>query len=81
MKYFSKNEMKCKCCEQLPDEALQNGEALVDNVLDPVREKFGKAIKTNSFYRCSKTTHVVVGHKPHNTYVLAIMLQRMSAAV
>jgi len=22
MKYFSKNEMKCKCCEQLPDEAL-----------------------------------------------------------
>ena len=53
----------------------------MDNVLDPVREKFGKAIKTDSFYRCSKTTHVVVGRKPHNTYVLAIMLQRMSAAV
>ncbi len=54
MKYFSANEMKCKCCGQLPEEARMNGVDLVVNVLDPVREKFGKPIKANSFYRCSK---------------------------
>lgn len=63
MKHFTKNEMKCKCCRQLPDVALMNGEALVDNVLDPVREKFWKAIKTNSFYRCEKHNRAVGGSK------------------
>lgn len=72
MKYFNENEMKCKCCRQLPEEARVNCVALVDHVLDPVREQFGKSIKTNSFYRCSRNNircggtrasqHLCLGH-------------------
>ena len=68
MKYFTRNEMKCKCCRQLPDEALMNCEALADNVLDPVREKFGRPIKVNSFYRCQKHNKAV-GGAPHSQHL------------
>ena len=61
MKYFSKNEMKCKCCGQLPDEALLNGEALVDNVLDPVRTRYGKAVHVSSGYRCQQLNTLIHG--------------------
>lgn len=68
MKYFTRNEMKCKCCRQLPDEALMNCEALADNVLDPVREKFGRPIRVNSFYRCQKHNKAV-GGAPHSQHL------------
>lgn len=54
MKNFAEKEMKCKCCGQLPEEARMNGMALVDNILDPVRDKFGRPVKVNSFYRCMR---------------------------
>ena len=63
MKNFTEKEMKCKCCGQLPEEARMNGTALVENVLDPVHEKFGKAIKTNSFYRCMRNNTRCGGSK------------------
>ena len=35
--------------------------SLVENVLDPAREKFGKAIKVNSGYRCYKLNKQIGG--------------------
>lgn len=63
MKYFTKRELQCRCCRQLPDEARMNIEALADNVLDPVRAKFGKPIKVNSGYRCERHNRAVGGAK------------------
>ena len=54
MKNFTESDMKCKCCRQLPEDALVNFVSLVDNVLDLTRDKYGKPIKVNSFYRCRK---------------------------
>lgn len=39
----------------------ENVKALVENVLDPLREKYGKPIKVNSGYRCSKHNLAVGG--------------------
>lgn len=52
MKHFTDNELRCRCCGQLPPEAKENLEALVDNVLDPARELLGKPIHVNSGFRC-----------------------------
>lgn len=52
MKHFTVKELRCKCCGQLHPEAKENIEALVDNVLDPARELFGKPIHVNSGFRC-----------------------------
>lgn len=52
MKHFSDKELRCKCCGRLPPEAKENLEALVDNVLDPVRELYGSPILVNSGFRC-----------------------------
>ena len=61
MKYFRINEFRCHCGCQMPAEARQNIEALVDNVLDPVREAYGKPIYVNSGYRCEKHNKAVGG--------------------
>ncbi len=61
MKNFKKGEFVCKCCKELPDEVWMNTRALVENVLDPVRELFGKAIRVNSGYRCEKHNRKVGG--------------------
>ena len=63
MKYFSYNEFKCRCCGKLPLEAKANIEALVEQVLDPAREKFGKPVFVNSGYRCPKHNLEVKGVK------------------
>lgn len=63
MKWFDLNEFKCKCCKQLPAEAWMHVEYLGDNVLDPVRDVFGRAIKVNSGYRCEKHNRKVGGAK------------------
>ena len=67
MKYFRINELarcfndngaRCRECRlkqpanKLPDGVEENLQALVDNVLDPVRERYGKPIKVNSGFRC-----------------------------
>ena len=45
----------------MPAEARQNIEALVANVLDPVRDEYGKPIYVNSGYRCEKHNKAVGG--------------------
>jgi len=53
MIYFKLNEFNCRCRRcRMPPEAVQNIEALVDNVLDPARERLGRPIMVNSGYRC-----------------------------
>ena len=61
MKYFKINEFVCRCGCEMPPEARQNIEALVANVLDPVREAYGKPIHVNSGYRCEKHNKAVGG--------------------
>ena len=61
MKYFKEQELSCKCCGQLPPFARENIEALVENVLDPLRERYGKPIVVNSGYRCPKHNKEVGG--------------------
>ena len=61
MKWFKEKELCCKCCGQLPPFARENIEALVENVLDPLRERYGKPIVVNSGYRCAKHNKEVGG--------------------
>ena len=63
MKYFKMNEFECKDGCQMPAEARANIQALVEKVLDPVRERMGKAIYVNSGYRCPKHNLKVGGAK------------------
>lgn len=39
----------------------ENVKALVENVLDPLREKYGKPIRVNSGYRCPRHNLAVCG--------------------
>ena len=76
MKYFRINELarcfnengaRCRECRlkqpanKLPDGVEENLQALVDNVLDPVRERYGKPIRVNSGYRCPIHNRTVGG--------------------
>ena len=61
MRYFKEQELCCKCCGQLPPFARENIEALVEDVLDPLRERYGKPIVVNSGYRCAKHNKEVGG--------------------
>ena len=61
MKYFRINEFVCRCGCEMPPEVQANIEALVSNVLDPVREAYGKPIYVNSGYRCEKHNKAVGG--------------------
>lgn len=68
MKYFTIKEL-CKSStatqkgiDNTPNsEIVINLEQLVDNVLDPLREKYGSPIKVNSGYRCEKLNKAVGG--------------------
>lgn len=68
MKYFSIEEL-CKSdtatargIDNTPnDEVKANLEALIENVLDPLREAYGKPIYVNSGYRCSELNKIVRG--------------------
>src|SRR5574344_2027614 len=69
-KYFTIDEM-CRSVtakerhiknEPTP-EAVANLEALIENVLDPVREQYGKPIKVSSGYRCPELNKMVGGVK------------------
>lgn len=61
MKHFSDKELCCKCCGRLPPEAKENLKALVDNVLDPVRELYGFPIRVYSAFRCPAHNAAVGG--------------------
>ena len=61
MKNFKIQEFVCRCGCGMPPEARQNIEALVANVLDPVRDEYGKPIYVNSGYRCEKHNNAVGG--------------------
>lgn len=62
MKYFKMEEFRCKDgCNGLTGEIKANIEALVDHVLDPARERFGKAVYVNSGYRCERHNREVGG--------------------
>ena len=62
MKYFRTKEFECKCGQcSMPSEVQANIEALVNNVLDPVREVYGKPIYVNSGFRCEKHNRKVGG--------------------
>ena len=61
MRFFKEQEFVCRCCGGLPPFAKENIEALVENVLDPLRERYGKPIVVNSGYRCAKHNREVGG--------------------
>lgn len=68
MKYFTIKEL-CKSStatyrgiDNTPNsEIVSNLEQLVDKILDPLREKYGKLIRVNSGYRCDKLNKAVGG--------------------
>jgi len=70
MKYFTLNELiKSSTAKRLKidntpnDEVIKNLTALVDNILDPLREAWGKPIIVSSGYRCPKLNTAVGGVK------------------
>jgi hypothetical protein len=62
MKWFKKEDFLCRCgkCE-MPAEVEENLIALVENVLEPAREKLGGPIIVNSGYRCVRHNKAVGG--------------------
>ena len=69
MKNFRINEFVCHCGCEMPPEARQNIEALVANVLDPLRDEYGKPIYVNSGYRCEKH-NAAVGGVPRSQHMV-----------
>lgn len=70
MKYFSYKEFqrsatadRLKIDNSIPAVAQANIAALVDNVLDPLREAWGKPLTVTSGYRCSALNKAVGGSR------------------
>ena len=68
MKYFTVSEMlysptavKRGIWNGCDREKEDNLEALVDNVLDPVRTRYGKAVHVSSGYRCEQLNKLIHG--------------------
>ena len=68
MKYFTISEMlysptavKRGIWNGCDREKEDNLEALVDNVLDPVRTRYGKAVHVSSGYRCEQLNTLIHG--------------------
>ena len=75
MKYFTISEMlksetalKHGIWNGASREAEENLRALVDNVLDPLREAYGKPIRVTSGYRCPKL-NTLVGGSPNSQHM------------
>lgn len=69
-KYFTINELtKSSTAQRLhinnnpTQEVKDNLNKLIDNVLDPLRELYGKPIIVNSGYRCNKLNKAIGGAK------------------
>lgn len=70
MKYFTITELcksstatKYKIDNTPNQEIIDNLEQLVEHVLDPLREGYGKPIRVNSGYRCPALNKAVKGSK------------------
>lgn len=70
MKYFSIEELSRSATASVkkidntpPPETVKSLTSLVDNILDPLRESFGKPIRVTSGYRCPALNYVVSGAK------------------
>ena len=70
MKYFTIKELcksstaTAKGIDNSPNsEIVKNLEQLIDNILDPLRERYGKPITVNSGYRCLELNKAVGGSK------------------
>lgn len=70
MKYFTIKELcksstaTAKGIDNSPNsEIVKNLELLIDNILDPLRERYGKPITVNSGYRCPELNKAVGGSK------------------
>lgn len=70
MKYFTISELtksstaKAFNIDNTPTpEVVDNLELLIDNLLDPIREAWGKPIYVNSGYRCTELNNIVKGAK------------------
>lgn len=70
MKYFTIKELcksstaTAKGIDNSPNsEIVNNLEQLIDNILDPLRERYGKPITVNSGYRCPELNKAVGGSK------------------
>lgn len=68
MKYFTIKELtksakaQANGIDNTPSkEEINNLTQLVDNILDPLREMYGKPIRVNSGYRCKKLNSLVGG--------------------
>ena len=75
MKHFTISEMlksdtaiKQRLWNGAPKEAEENLRALVDEVLDPLREAYGRPICVNSGYRCPKL-NTLVGGTPNSQHM------------
>ena len=68
MKHFTISELlksdtalKHNLWNGAPKEAEENLRSLVEQVLDPLRERYGKPIRVTSGYRCPKLNNLVGG--------------------
>lgn len=68
MKYFTINELSFSATAQKyniinkpSQNVIYNLSLLVSNILDPLREKYGKPIKVTSGYRCQRLNKLVGG--------------------
>ena len=68
MTYFVMKEFECSDGCRMPAAARENIEALVGQVLDPVRRAYGKAVRVTSGYRCSRH-NASVGGVPQSQHV------------
>ena len=68
MNFFKFEEFRCRCCSGLPPLAKENIKALVDNVLDPARQRYGGPVLVNSGYRCPKH-NAEVGGVPNSQHM------------
>ncbi len=69
MTYFVMKEFECRDGCRMPAAAKENIEALVEQVLDPVRRAYGKAICVTSGYRCP-SHNARVGGVPQSQHVV-----------
>lgn len=62
MKHYTLKELQCKCgCNGLTGEKRANTEALVEQVLDPLRTSYGHPVYVNSGYRCPAKNKTIGG--------------------
>lgn len=73
---YSDTAKKYKIDNTPTDEIIENLTEFIENILNPLREAWGSAIKVNSGYRCEKLNKKVGGSKTSShKYGLAVDLK------